>query len=350
MKPIYKVLIVDDDMLNLEILEEILMDFCDVKTANSGDEALDLLPKYMPDLILLDIMMPGMDGYEVCKKVRSDDRFCFVKIILVSGKAMLEERLEGYQAGADDYITKPFVDEELEAKVKVFLKLKRSEEVDRIKGDFLRIFSHETRTPLNGILLSTQLLLDDKTLSNDAMDYINVIDESGRRLLDFVKKTTFLCDLKGGLELKYTDEPVKMHVNNAIANLQKKAKQNNNSFKVKIPDNLEAKADWGILFQVISYILDNAVNYSPKNDDIFVTAKIEDGYCVISISDNGDGIKPEWINKIFNEFAIRDIMHHQKGLGLSLAISRHVMELHGGSIEVDSTPGKGAIFSLNLPV
>ncbi len=125
----YKILAVDDDLANLNIITEILSDDYDVKTAETGEEALAVVENIVPDLILLDIMMPGIDGYEVCKRLRSKEALVNTKILFLSAKEMLEERLLGYEVGGDDYITKPFDEEELLAKIRVFLRLKYEEEI-----------------------------------------------------------------------------------------------------------------------------------------------------------------------------------------------------------------------------
>lgn len=150
MDSVHKILIVDDDPINVEIFQEILEDKDYLlETADSGEQALKVIPKFKPDLILLDIMMPGIDGYEVCRRIRKNKQFKFLKIILVSGKAMVDERLEGYEAGADDYVSKPFVDEELEAKIRVFLRLKSVEEVEKVKSQALsRLNAVIENTPL----------------------------------------------------------------------------------------------------------------------------------------------------------------------------------------------------------
>src|SRR6185369_4138543 len=127
MKP--TILAVDDDPIMLDMYEAVLDDTYDLKLVSSGENALEFLaanPRV--DLVLLDIVMPGMDGYEICRRIRSDASFAHVKIILVSSKVKLEERLCGYEVGADDYITKPFEASELTAKLKVFLRLKTAEE------------------------------------------------------------------------------------------------------------------------------------------------------------------------------------------------------------------------------
>lgn len=350
MKANYRVLIVDDDPVNVDILEEMLEDKYTLASVETGEEALEILPKFRPDLMLLDIMMPGVDGYEVCRRIRADEQYNFIKIILVSVKAMVEERLEGYEVGADDYITKPFVDEELEAKVRVFLRLKRTEEVDRVKGDLLKLFSHETRTPLNGVMGYASLLQDEESLSDEAKDYVNEIVNAGNQLLHFVKKTSLLCRLKSGFDLNKRCESVVRHLEAAIEKLEGKASRNNITFELDTKNDVNLGADWSILYDVLVYVLENAVKFSPAGGIVKVQLEETDGSCLIRIVDQGGGIEPEWIDKIFDEFAIQDIMHHQKGQGLSLAISRHVMDLHGGLIQVESTPGNGATFTLSLPV
>ena len=155
-----KILVVDDHPTNLAIVEEILGDDYELKVASTGEEALAVAPDWRPDLVLLDIMMPGIDGYETCRRLLAVPELRHTKVILVSAKAMVADRIEGYQAGADDYITKPFQPEELEAKVRVFLRLKSAEEVNELKGRFLANMSHEIRTPMNGVIGMTELLLD----------------------------------------------------------------------------------------------------------------------------------------------------------------------------------------------
>jgi DNA-binding response OmpR family regulator len=129
-----KVLIVDDELRTLSIMEKLLENF-EVKTARSGSEALEKIQSFVPDVVLLDIMMPGMDGYEVCRRIRQMRELRFTKIIFISGKVLIEERLAGYDAGGDDYVTKPFDHDELLAKLKVFLRLKRVDEVSEIKRE-----------------------------------------------------------------------------------------------------------------------------------------------------------------------------------------------------------------------
>ncbi len=158
MSPKHKVLGVDDNPTNIAILEEILGDEFQFESAPDGPSALERVQSMRPDLVLLDIMMPGMSGLEVCEEIRKNAELQHTKIIMVSAKAQVEERLEGFEAGADDYVVKPFDEEELRFKVDVFLQLKSVQEIDQLKTDILSILSNETCTPLNSLLVPANML------------------------------------------------------------------------------------------------------------------------------------------------------------------------------------------------
>ncbi len=345
----YRILAVDDDDANNRVLKRIFKRDYVIASATSGEEALELIPNYRPDLILLDIMMPGMDGYETCRKIRADKRFSLIKIILVSGRAMVDERLKGYEAGADDYIAKPFNNEELKAKVRVFLRLKRAEEIDQIKGDLITLFSHETKTPLSGIIGISELLKEDQRLDQDARDCADLINKSGRQLLEFVRKTSFLCELRSGTKLNFTCRAPAQHLKDKINAMVSSTSKKDIAIHLEGSEDIEINADWEMLDMVLGYLLDNAVKYSPEGREVVARTDVENGTYRIQISNEGDGIDPEWIDKIFDEFAIRDVMHHQRGQGLSLAISKHIVDLHSGTLEVESSRGNGATFTVSLP-
>ncbi|MFQ5501382.1 MAG: response regulator [Phycisphaerae bacterium] len=160
-----KILAVDDSATNVAVMQEMLNEAYNLKTAASGEEALEIANDFRPDITLLDIMMPGIDGYEVCRRMRATPSLRQTKIIMVSAKALVSERLEGYAAGADDYITKPFAEDELQAKIKVYLRLKNVEEVDQLKNGVVSLLGHEMRSQINGILLPTTLLMSDEDMA-----------------------------------------------------------------------------------------------------------------------------------------------------------------------------------------
>jgi len=350
MKSDFKILIVDDIRQNIEIIKTFLEDIYILDTAESGEEALEKVPVFKPDLILLDIKMPKMDGYEVCETIRQNEEYDHIRIMMVSALTLIEERLKGYEAGADDYITKPFVAEELEAKIKVFLNLKRTTEVDKLKSDLLALFSHETRTPLNTIIGMSSLLMEDEHLDEETKNTIAMINESGHQLHQFVEKTSFLCTLKSTQTIETNSEWVETQMNNVIASMGEAMAQKQLEYSLDIESKFSLKGDWHMLYEVFSYLMNNAIKFSPEKGKITIEQKKSEDFVIFTISDQGPGIMPEWQNKIFDEFAIQDIMHHQKGQGLSLAIVKHVMRLHNGYITAENNPGQGATFTLGFPV
>ncbi len=350
MKSDFKVLIVDDIAQNIEIIKTFLEDIYILDSAESGEEALEKIPVFKPDLILLDIKMPGMDGYEVCRTIRDNEEYNHIRIIMVSALTMIEERLKGYENGADDYITKPFIAEELEAKIKVFLNLKRTTEVDQLKSDLLALFSHETRTPLNTIIGMSSLLMDDDQLDEDTKSTIGMIQESGNQLHQFVEKTSFLCTLKSTQTIEKTTERFLTQLENTIVSKRDAMAAREIRINHNIDSNLTFKGDWFMIYEVLGYIVDNAIKFSPEKGEITIAQKQDGNKIIFTFSDQGPGIPADWLNKIFDEFAIQDIMHHQKGQGLSLAIAKHVMRLHDGFIEAENGPDQGAIFLLGFPI
>ena len=345
----FKILIVDDDQINISILKEILEEKYIVETEGDGDSALKILPKFHPDLILLDIMMPGIDGIEVCRRIRKDKRYRFMKVILVSGKTMVSERLEGYNAGADDYITKPFVEEELMAKLSVYLQFKRTEEINQIKEDLLHLISHETRTPLSGIIGSAEILKTDNSLSHDAKKFLEIIYQSGTRLNDFLTKTILLCQLKSGIDLNKMYGSISTHLKSRLAMLDNIALKKNITFKLEVSEDINLNADWALLDIVFDYLLDNAAKFSQDATTTKIQLESKGGCCLIRIINQGKVIEQDWIDKIFDEFAIQDVEHHEKGQGLSLAIARYIIEQHDGSIHVDSSLDSRTTFTIRLP-
>ena len=352
MKVQHKILLVDDEPIILFYIQDLLSSSGDyiVETADSGEQALDVLPAFKPDLILLDIQLPGMDGYEVCRQIRSDNRYRFTKIIMVSGHARVNERLKGYEAGADDYLPKPFDNEELMAKVRVFTQLKNKEEVDQIKGDLLTLITHETRTPVSGIIGCAELLANDPTLSAEGRELAVLIAKSGQQLFQFMKNAVLLCKLKAGMELHYNPEPVSSMLANVINNLAEEHLDENIRVATGFDDSIILQADWPLLINVFKFVIENAYKFSPPAGTITVKSMRDQEALLVTVSDEGEGVDPHMREQIFDEFAIKDVAHHQKGQGISLAICRYILQYHHGTIHVEANPGGGARFVIRLPL
>ena len=345
-----KVLIVDDEPINVKLIEEILEyeDDFQCRTAVNGYDALEILDDYHPDIVVLDIMMPGMNGYEVCKKIKAHKSHRFAKVLMVSGKAMIEERLEGYAAGADDYITKPFVDDELLAKMKVFSRLKKTEEVEALKTAILQLFSHETKTPLNGILLGSQLILDTPSISDKIAEYATLIKLSGERIHELVRKILLLSNLKNRHTLNITRQPVLDYLH-GIASLADSSAPGKSTIKITCPDDFSLELDWQLFHKALSAVVDNGIKYSPQGATVEIAASCDESSVCFRVSDEGPGIDPAIQDKIFDAFYSQQMTNHTQGTALSLAICKEIMKLHQGSLHVESVPGEGSNFIFTLP-
>ncbi len=344
-----KILVVDDDKRNLVIMKHMLEDSFEIKTAESGEKAWEIMSGFIPDIILLDIMMPGMDGYELSKKVKEDNQLRFVKIILVSGKSSLDSRLKGYEYGADDYITKPFETDELLAKIRVYLNLKHFEEVDSLKNSFLSLISHETKTPISQILGYSELLLGTR-LSDEQRAWIQVIVQSAHLLLENSDKILLLSQLKKGMPINKEPYPIKDILTSLIDNNDPRASNQKISFKLIGTGNFEIHTDTQLFKKSLQFIVDNALRFSPEGSIISINYKLKNELCQINISDQGSGITDNPVSKVFKEFAVNNILHHTEGLRISLAISKAIVEAHGGTLTAKNNPDSGATFQFQIPL
>lgn len=348
----HKILAVDDNEVNLSIMEEILSETYQLRTAANGEQALAMAHEFQPDVILLDIMMEGIDGYEVCRKIKNDPKLAQTKIIMVSAKAMVSERLKGYETGADDYITKPFEEYELIAKLKVYTRLKFIEEIDQLKDSILTLLSHETRTPMNQILGMAGILCEQNKMPDDErQSYAQVLLDSAQNLCTLIDKVNCLIDIKAGrFKLSYQKCSLNHIIENALKKNKSSAQAQNIQLVQNIQQNTELECDSFEIAQIITAILDNAIRFSESGQKIQISAGIEGSDAFIKITDTGSGIPKEFLHRVFDEFTDSDFEHHSQGHGLSLAIAREIINMHSGSISVTSEPQKETTFTIHLPI
>ncbi|KPA09596.1 Response regulator receiver sensor signal transduction histidine kinase [Candidatus Magnetomorum sp. HK-1] len=346
-----KILVIDDESLNIQLYEDILShENYAMETAFSGKEALEKLKHFSPDLILMDVMMPGMTGYEVCRRVREIPKHQFTKIIMISACTDIDERLQGYQAGADDYMTKPIEKEEFLAKINVFLKLKKAEEIDQLKSDLLTLFSHETKTPLNAIFGFSGLLKESPNLSDSEKQYVDNMVEAGNHLLSFVDKTILLCELKKDPNLERTAFYIEDQLQDILIHYQEKISKKNIEIRITRDSKTLMSVDWVLIAKMLEFLIDNAIKYSPQDGIINIIIETQNNICTIQIIDQGQGIPEEDLEFIFDPFAIKNIQNHQAGQGLSLSICRYIMDHHEGIISASNNPDGGACFTCELPI
>lgn len=346
-----RILIVDDHPNNVALLEELLGDDYQLQVAMSGEEALAVAPDFQPSLILLDIMMPGIDGYETCRRLRALPTLRHAKIIMVSAKAMVEERLRGYKAGADDYVTKPFEAEEFLAKVRVYLRLKSVEEIDSLKSDVLALLSHEARTPLNGILAPIEMLLAEKDMgADDRTMLLDMMQQSAQRLLRLFVRISTLSQMKAGQwAFEFTTADLCEVTRAAICDATSAATQRRVQIAQDLPGGALARLDRQQMRVVVAALLENAIRFSPSPGRVTVNVASADQRVCVMVTDQGPGIDPAFLPYVFEPFVQPDVRHHTEGQGLSLAIAQQIALAHHGGINVESTQGVGTTFTVWIP-
>lgn len=347
-----RIMAVDDSTMNLMMIEEILGEEFDLLCLTSAEEALANVVEWRPDLVLMDIMMPGIGGYEACRRLREHAELRHLKIILVSAKIDLDDRLKGYEMGADDYVTKPFDGGELLAKVRVFLRLKTAEEMNRLKQDILRLLNHETRTPLNGLLGNLEVADElRQEMDGTVRELLHEARESGRRLASLLERCLMYGNLVSGV---YEPSPEVVDLAERVASATRRARLHAERAEVSLVVAADAMvpvaADAKHLDFVADALLTNAIDHSPPRSAVEITVTRGDEMALASVRDHGPGVDPVYRPYLFEAFVPQDIAHHSSGSGLSLAIVRKIVESAGGTCEMRDARDGGACFEVRLPL
>lgn len=371
-----RVLIVDDNPQNLQVIGGALRSKnIEVEFSTSGQAAIDWLREEKFDLVLLDIMMPDMDGFEVCKLIRAEEEYENLPIIFLTAKTDAESILKGFKSGAQDYVTKPFNSSELLARVRTQLELKFSkqklkninllleeqvdirmkqlseanvelQQLDSAKVQFLNMLSHEIRTPLNGIKGSIQLL-KLKTNNSDIKQLIDILDASVKRLEGFSYAALLITRIRSN---KYSYQESEVGVNTSIENIVNKKKEELTKKgiilqKKGVDRKPVLNADKELVYEVIERILDNAINYSPEQGEIIIRIDSNDNSEIIEIKDNGPGFNEEQLGQQFKLLKPGE-KHVNKNTGMSLCLIKSIMEYMDGKIEIMNNKDKGACVRL----
>ncbi len=373
MSPVY-FLLVDDLPENLLSLEALLRrDGLVLLKARSGDEALELLLKHDVALALVDVQMPGLDGFELAELMRGNDRTRRIPIVFVTaGSADSQRRFRGYEAGAVDFIQKPIEPDILRSKAYVFFELYRQrqqlaaqrdellaqaealKDADRRKDEFLATLAHELRNPLAPLRQGLDTLRrnpDDERASaiRDMMD---------RQVVHLVRLIDDLLDVsrvsEGKITLRRETIEVADIVRAAVEASRPLIEAAGHSLAIDMPSQpIWLDADSMRMAQIVGNLLNNAAKYTPKGGRIRLSARAEGAAAVIEVSDNGIGIPPEMQSRVFQLFAQVDSRpdRPQAGLGIGLALVRQLVTLHDGTVEVHSAgAGKGSVFTIRLPL
>ncbi|MBI4864472.1 MAG: response regulator, partial [Candidatus Riflebacteria bacterium] len=346
---------------NTELLKQAIEDDrFEISCAGDGEETLAQIQRVVPDVLLLDIMMPKIDGFEVLKRLRASSATENLPVIIVSARSDVQDVVQGLSLGANDYVTKPFHPDIVKARVLLHYnsKLSRDElqRVSRLKDEFLSIASHDLQTPVSTIIGYCQWLMDQQDglrleaqlncvrrvyrnalfmheLINDLLDVVRL--EAGRMRL-YREQTSIAAVLTEAIDRNsFAASDKDIHLSSEVC-----------------PDLPTVVADPLKLQQVLNNLISNGIKFSHPGARVTVRARCAEAGVEISVIDTGQGIPPEEQGKLFTKFSRLSVRatKGEKSTGLGLLISKKIIDLHGGRITVESQVDRGSTFTFFLPL
>ena len=363
-----RILVVDDSPDNLFLVQTILEEEgYEITLAENGRSALNEIEQSPPDLVLLDVMMPGMDGYEVTRRVRDNAKLPFIPILLITAHDHASV-VEGLDTGADDFIRKPVQVDELLARVRSLLRLKHSvderDQIARQREDFVSWLTHDLRTPIVAaermLSLFRQGALGE--LSPGMQEAIATMDRSNRNLLAMVNTLLEVYRYEAGRKtLSFSPIDLRKLLQEVIEELSPLAEEKNLTLKLDLGESADSHlrdckiiGDRMEIHRVLTNLIGNAIKFTDSGSVAVHTSiasntsDSDNPAVVIDVNDTGPGITLEDQKVLFERF--RQGNHKRSGSGLGLHLSRRIVEAHQGAIEVKSELGKGSLFRVSLPV
>nr|WP_320120001.1 hybrid sensor histidine kinase/response regulator [uncultured Marinifilum sp.] len=360
------VLVVDDNPNNLKIVALTLRELnFKIVIATNGKDALNLVERTNPDLILLDIMMPEMDGFEVCKILKSKKENENLPIIFLTAVGEKSKIVKGFELGGVDYITKPFNKEELIIRIKTHLELKftRDElqetsdhlsELNKLKDKMFSVIGHDLRGPLGNIKMTLDFLAKDffEYGSDDYKETMKTLVQSSEDVSELLENLLGWAKSQSGI-LKFHPEDIVLEelVESTYFMFKNNLNMKKISFSPKIKEKLKVHTDTYMLKMVLKNIVSNAIKFTPEGGDISISTENINGDFRIVISDTGVGIPAEDLPKLFNENEHLSTYgtNGESGSGLGLKVANNFAGKMNGQILVESEAGKGSKFILELP-
>ncbi len=368
-----RILLVDDDPRNVRLLEGIFRaGGYQVSKAYGGDEALSLAAQEVPDLILLDVMMPHVSGHEVCARLKADARTRPIPVIMVTALNSVEDKVEGLDVGADDFVSKPVNRVELLAKARSLLRAKalhdelarakvelesKNEELKRLeqlKESLVQMIVHDLKNPLTAIMGNLDLVLQrpEGSAERDHERIARALASSRsmmRMILDMLDVGRME---ENRLPLRLESFEIGCVLDECSSEVDGLLRASGVVLQRQGPESLpRARADRSLVGRIVANLLSNAIKHTPTGGTIALGAEPEGAHLAVWVRDTGEGIPEEYQPLIFQKFG--QLQLKKQGLttdrGLGLAFCKLAAEAHGGSIVVDSTPGKGSTFRFTIP-
>jgi len=355
-------LVVDDIEQNRVVLLGYLEADHRVLEADSGPAALDILEREPVDIVLLDVMMPGMTGFEVCQRIKETPRAGFLPVLLVTALDAREDRIAGLEAGADDFLSKPVDRQELKLRVRTFLRLREQErlirqqveelqQLDALKDDLVSLIVHDLRSPLSAVLVALELLQrkePDPGLRRKA----EIALASAGRLRDAVDDLLQVRLLEEG-ELIPQREPVPLGdlAREAAGTFADTAAKSRLELKVGVETEVVVAVDRKLVLRAVENLIANALKYSPRDETVDITVRGAGAGAEIDVADRGPGIPHAFKTTLFQKFGSVEAKRGAKrrGFGLGLYMVKLVAAAHGGSVLALDRQGGGTVFRLAIP-
>ena len=362
-------LVVDDDANNRDVLSRRLTrQGHGVRTASNGRDALRLMREASFDLVLLDIMMPDMDGYEVLGKIKADPRLQHIPVIMISALNELQSVVRCIEAGAEDYLAKPFNPTLLKARIGSCLEKKRSrdretalfeqlqanykrlQEVEKLRDDMRNMIVHDLRTPLTAVIVGVEMLEKDEALNEMQHEIVSIAAGGGKTLLGMINDLLDVEKMEAGSsQLHYEELSAAALVAVALDQVASLAMDGHNTLVTEIASGLPLfPGDANKLSRTLVNLIGNAIKFTRGGTVTITVSQDEREDLRFAIRDTGEGIPPEAFERIFEKFGQLD--SRKVGTGLGLAFCKLAVEAHGGHIQVESTAGVGSTFSFTIPL
>lgn len=364
----YKILIVDDVMSNVLLLKVLLTNekFA-IATASNGRQALEQVEKENPDLVLLDVMMPGMSGFEVAQHLKSNPNTADIPIIFLTALNSTADIVKGFQVGANDFISKPFNKEELIIRVTHQISLvaakrlilSKTEELQRTiagRDKLYSVIAHDLRSPMGSIKMVLNMLilnLPSEKIGTEMYELLTMANQTTEdvfSLLDNLLKWT--KSQIGKLNVVYQDVDLVEVTDGVIEIFSMVASLKKIRIREMKPEKMMVNADIDMLKTVVRNLLSNAIKFSKENSEVLVKMEEVDGMAVVSVQDYGCGISEEGQKKLlhtdthFSTFGT----NNEEGSGLGLLLCKDFVVKNGGKLWFTSKEGEGSIFSFSIPV
>lgn len=351
------ILVIDDEPDNFDVVDTFLSENeYQLNYAPGGQEALDLLETFQPDIILLDLMMPNMSGIEFCNIFKVDPKWQHIPIIMVTSLTSKKDLGRCLAAGADDFISKPVNSTELRARLQSMLRIKQQydnvEALMRLREDMVNMMVHDLRNPISTILLAAEVLRYPNLSPEKQQTKLDQIVMGCQELRSLVDDLLLMAKLESGkLTLNCSDVDLGHVCELAIAGLREIAAQRHLQLIAKFPESnpRHIKVDPALFRRVIDNLLSNAIKFSPR--DSFITLQLDylgEQGVQVQVADLGPGVNEELRQSIFEKYEIGTFIKGVSQTGLGLAFCKIVVEAHGGKIRVEDNLPRGSVFTIEL--